>query len=320
MTQNGYDRQVDRGGGAVRSHQIRGRLPPLPLPNLGGRRVVVTGASAGIGFATAEALAGAGAGVVLGVRNQRRGEEAADRIRTLHPGAEVSVCLMELGSLASIADAAGQLRTRPVHLLINNAGLGSADPQARTEDGFDLQVGVNYLGAWALTAQLWPALRKAGCARVVMLGSTMADHGRIGPGLGYPTGSTYRSYCDSKLAAIVFARELRRRVEQAHCDAAAVAAHPGWCATAIFDTGGPPAFVTFVGRIIGAIQSPGDGAQPVLLAATDPRPGEYYGPMRRRGSAGPAGVVPLPGSALDPGIGERLWARSEELTGITFAP
>lgn len=303
----------------MNSHPIRDRLPQLLLPELDGRRVVVTGASAGIGLATAAALATAGAEVVLAVRNQQRGEEAAAQIQRLHPDTDVSVQLVELGSLASIADAAERLRTRPVHLLINNAGLGSADPRAITEDGFDLQVGVNYLGAWALTAQLWPALREAGNARVVMLGSTMASRGQIGPEFGHPTGSSYRSYCDSKLAAVVLARELRRRAEQAHSDVMAVAAHPGWCATAIFDTGGPPAFVTFLGRLTGAIQSPADGAQPVLMAATAPRPGEYYGPTRRRGSAGPAGVAPLPESAFEPGVGERLWERSQELTGITFA-
>lgn len=221
--------------------------------------------------------------------------------------------------MASVADAAERLRARPVHLLINNAGLGSSDPQALTEDGFDLQVGVNYLGAWALTAQLWPALREAGGARVVMLGSTMASRGQVGPEFGHPTGSTYRSYCDSKLATVVFAGELRRRAEHAHRDVVAVAAHPGWCATAIFDTGGPPVLVTLLGRLTRAIQSPADGAQPVLMAATDPRPGKYYGPTRRRGSAGPAGVVSLPASAHRPGIGDRLWERSEALTGITFA-
>ena len=306
-------------GNTLGSHPVRDRLPALSLPDLAGRRAVITGASAGIGLATAEALAGAGAEVVLAVRSQQRGEAAAARIRQLHPEAEVSVHLLELGSLASIAAAADRLGARPVHLLINNAGLGSADPQTLTEDGLDLQVGVNYLGAWALTAQLWPALREAGHARVVMLGSTMASRGRIGPEFGHPTGSTYRSYCDSKLATIVLAGELRQRAEQAHRDVVAVAAHPGWCATAIFDTGGPPAMVTLLGRLTGAIQSPADGAQPVLMAATDPRPGAYYGPTKHRGSAGPAGVVPLPETALGPGTGEFLWERSVELTGVDFA-
>lgn len=301
------------------AHPLGDRLSPLPLPDLTGRRVVVTGASAGIGFATAAALAGARADVVLAVRNRQRGEEAAARIRRLHPGTRPAVELVDLGSMASIAGAAERLQDRPVHLLINNAGLGSSDPQARTPDGFELQVGVNYLGAWALTAWLWPVMREAGRARVVMLGSTMASRGRIGSDFGYPTGSVYRSYCDSKLATIVFAGELHRRAERAQVNVGAVAAHPGWCQTAIFDNGGPPALVTWLGRLTGAIQSPADGAQPVLLAATDPHPGPYYGPTKRKGSAGPAGRVPLPAPALEPGVAERLWERSAELTGVDFA-
>lgn len=300
--------------------EIADRLSPLTLPDLSGRRAVVTGASAGIGLATANALAGAGANVVLAVRDRARGEAAAARIRERHPAANLSIELVELGSLVSVAEAAARLRVQPVHLLVNNAGLGSDDPDARTSDGFDLQVGVNYLGAWALTAGLWPALQAAGGARVVTLGSTMSARGSIGPGFGRPTGSTYRSYCDSKLATVVFAGELRRRAVRASSAVTAVAAHPGWCSTAIFATGGPPAFVTLIGRLSGAIQSPADGAQPVLMAATDLYPGAYYGPTRHRGSAGPAGPVPLPAAALEPGIGERLWELSTELTGVAFEP
>lgn len=148
----------------------------------------------------------------------------------------------------------------------------------------------------------------------------MAGQGRIEAGFGHPGDSAFRSYCDSKLATVVFAGELRRRAEQSGTAVGAVAAHPGWCDTAIFDAGGPPAIATFLGRLTGSIQSPADGAQPVLLAATDPRPGEYYGPTRRRGLAGPPGQVPLPAPALQPGIGERLWEWSAQLTGISLVP
>ncbi|MFT3887065.1 MAG: SDR family NAD(P)-dependent oxidoreductase [Arachnia sp.] len=302
---------------SVRS--LRDRLPALPLPDIADRRAVVTGASAGIGLATAQALAGAGAEVVLAVRSLQRGEDAATRIREIHPNARLTVGLVELSSLASVAEAAARIGSRPVHLLINNAALGSDDPQAVTADGFDLQVGVNYLAAWALTAQLWPALRQAGRARVVMLGSTMGTRGQIGPGFGRPTGSTFRSYCDSKLATVVFADTLRRRARQAGSDVTAAAAHPGWCATAIFGTGGPPPIATLIGRLTGAIQSPGDGAQPVLRAATDPEPEPYYGPTRRKGLSGPPGAVPLPAPALEQGLGDRLWEMSAELTGVGFA-
>ena len=300
--------------------EIADRVTPVSLPDLAGRRAVVTGASAGIGSATATALAGAGAEVVLAVRNRGRGETAAAEIRRRHPEADVSVELIELSSMRSIGEAADRLGVRPVHLLINNAGLGGGDPQAVTEDGFDLQVGVNYLGAWALTAHLWQALRDAGDGRVVMLGSTTAGRGRIGEDFGHSTGSAYQSYCDSKLATVVFAEELRRRAAAAGSDVVAVAAHPGWCATAIFDTAGPPAFVNWIGRLTGSIQSPHDGAQPVLMAATVPNPEPYYGPTRHRGFAGPPGPAALPQGATEPGIGARLWQRTTEITGISLVP
>lgn len=295
------------------------RLPPLTLPDLTGRRVVVTGASAGIGFATARALAGAGAEVVLAVRNPDKGEDSVRRILDHQPTANVGVELLELGSLASIEAFALRVSAKPVDLLINNAGTSAASPDERTEDGFDLQVGVNYLGPWALTAGLWPALKAGTDPRVVMLGSTMSTRGNITPDFGEP-GSTYRSYCNSKLATVVFAGELRRRCLHADAGVTSVAAHPGWCQTAIFDTNGPPPFVMAIGTVIGAIQSAADGSQPILLAATEKWPGAYYGPSRFGGNAGTAGPAQLPPGALVPGVGELLWDVSTNLTGVTFEP
>ena len=302
------------------SRNVPDRLPPLQLPDLGGRRAVVTGASAGMGLAAATALAGSGAQVVLGVRDSGRGDAAAARILATHPDATVTVEVIELGSLVSIAAFAARVGGTPLDLLVNNAGLSTTDPEARTADGFDLQVGVNYLGSWALTAGLWPALRSAPAARVVTLGSLVATRGRISADLGRPTGSTYRSYADSKLAQVVFAGELRRRSNAAGAAVSATSAHPGWCQTAIFDSAGPPASVERVGHLLGALQSPADGSQPVLLAATDPRPAAYYGPTRRWGATGPAGPARLPAGALVPGVGARLWELSIELTGLALEP
>ncbi|MCC6496691.1 MAG: SDR family NAD(P)-dependent oxidoreductase [Propionibacteriaceae bacterium] len=294
------------------------RLPPLRLPDQRGRRIVVTGASSGIGEAAALGLAAAGAQLVLGVRSGARGDAAAERILAAHPGAALSVEVVDLGSLASIADFAARVGTAGVDVLVSNAGLSARDPDARTVDGFDLQVGVNYLGSWALTAGLWPALRARAGARVVTLGSMVARRGRIEDDFGRPSGSTYRSYADSKLAQVVFAGELQRRAAAAGSGFSAVPAHPGWSQTAIFDTAGPPAWVDRIGHLIGALQSPADGAQPILLAATAARPAAYYGPTRRWGAAGPAGPVQLPAGALAPGVGTRLWEITERLTGITF--
>ncbi len=298
---------------------VADRLPPLRLPDLTGRRVVITGASSGIGLATALGLAGAGAQVVLGVRNLARGEAAAELIRATRPVASPVVELIELGSLASIAGFAARVGTAPVDLLVNNAGLNAPDHRSLTTDGFDLTVGVNYLGAWALTAGLWPALTAAAAPRVVNLGSLVAVRGRIDDGFGRPTGSTSRSYANSKLAIVVFAGELRRRSSASGSGVSSVGAHPGWSQTRIVDPP-PPASGERLGELMRALQSPTDGAQPVLLAATDPRPAAYYGPTRRWGAAGPAGPAPLPKQALAPGVGARLWEMSTQLTGIAFEP
>lgn len=295
--------------------QVADRLPPLPLPDLGGRRIVITVASSGLGRAAAHALAAAGAQLVLGVRSIERGERVAAEIIAARPSAQVEVEQVELGSLASISAFAGRVGARPVDILINNAGLSAADPSQVTEDGFDLQVGVNYLGAYALSAGLLPSLRAA-AGRVVMLGSMMARRGRIDANLGRPTGSTVRSYSDSKLATVVFATELARRLRDAGSAVTATAAHPGWAQTAIFATAGPPAFVDRIGELTGTIQSAADGAQPILLAATAPEPAAYYGPTRRFGAAGPAAAVPLPPAALVDGIGGLLWEVSARRTGV----
>jgi NAD(P)-dependent dehydrogenase (short-subunit alcohol dehydrogenase family) len=280
---------------------------------------VVTGASSGIGLATATSLAQAGATVILAVRNSAKGETAAQQIQSGAPRAQLEVEHIDLGSLASIAEFADRVGAQPLNLLINNAGLSSADPAETTADGFDLQVGVNYLGAYALTCRLWSALIK-GPGRVVMLGSMMAKRGEITEALGSPSGSTYRSYSDSKLATVVFAVELRRLCSLVQSPVTAVAAHPGWAQTAIFDTAGPPPIVESVGTAIGALQSAADGSQPILLAATAVDPAPYYGPVKRFGAAGPAAPVPLPDPATVAGIGPRLWEISQRLTGCHLRP
>ncbi|HRA76207.1 MAG TPA: SDR family NAD(P)-dependent oxidoreductase [Propionicimonas sp.] len=296
---------------------VADRLPVLRLPDQSGRRVVVTGASSGLGEATAGALARAGAEVVLAVRNPGRGAAAADRLRRAGASGHLRVEVVELGSLASVAGAASRIGSKPVDLLINNAGLATTDATAVTAEGFSLPVGVNYLGAWALTAGLWSALEAGRSPRVVMLGSLVARLGRIRDDFGRPGGAE-RSYSDSKLAAIVLAQELQRRAAAVGSPVTVVAAHPGWAQTAIFDTARPPAVVERVGARLGVLQSAADGAQPILRAATDPAPAGYYGPARRWGAAGPAAPTPVPGRALAPGVGDRLWQLSGALTGVGF--
>jgi NAD(P)-dependent dehydrogenase (short-subunit alcohol dehydrogenase family) len=297
--------------------RIADRLPPLRLPDLSGTTAVVTGASAGIGKATATALARAGAAVILAVRNPTKAAAVAADIKAQHPHAQVRVEEVELGSLTSIERFADRVGDGQLHLLVNNAGLSSADANEVTADGFDLQVGVNFLGAYALTCRLWPALA-AGAGRVVMLGSMMATRGRITPELGRPTGSTVTSYSDSKLAAVVFAQELRRRAQAAGSSVTAVAAHPGWSQTDIFATNGPPAPITWVAKTMRWIQSPTDGAHPILLAATAVDPAPYYGPLRHGGLSGTAGPVTLPAGARVDGVGASVFESASTLTGCSL--
>jgi NAD(P)-dependent dehydrogenase (short-subunit alcohol dehydrogenase family) len=255
--------------------------------------------------------------VILAVRNPAKGRAVAEAILADNPTAQLSVEELELGSLQSITEFVERVGSTGLHLLINNAGLSSADANDVTTDGFDLQVGVNFLGAYALTCQLWPAL-VAGSGRVVMLGSMMATRGRITPSLGRPTGSTVTSYSDSKLAAVVFAQELRRRAASVGSPVSAAAAHPGWSQTDIFATNGPPAPITWVAQTLRWIQSPADGAQPVLLAATAIDPAPYYGPVRHGGLSGAAGPVPLPAGTRVDGVGDSVIESAASLTGCVL--
>lgn len=302
---------------------IPDRLPPLPVPSLAGRRAVVTGANSGIGFATARGLAQAGADVVLGVRNPARGEAARTSLALSAPQARLEVEVVDLGSLASVRAFADRVGREPVDLLINNAGLSMPDTQDTTEDGFELHLGVNYLGAFALTGLLLPALCAArGGARVVTLGSLVARVARLDPAT--LTDARARdprlAYANSKLALIMFARELHRQSLAREWRLSAVAAHPGWSDTPIFDPHGPFRIANRLGKATGLMQSPTDGAQPILLAAStrEVRGGDYFGPMRRWGLSGPPGVVRPPRRALDDSAQAELWNQSIALTGVSF--
>lgn len=302
---------------------IPDRLPPLALPSLAGRRAVVTGANSGIGFATARALAQAGADVVLGVRDPARGEAARTSLASAAPRARFEVEVVDLGSLASVRAFAERVGREPVDLLINNAGLSAPDTQDTTEDGFELHWGVNYLGSFALTGLLLPALCAASRgARVVTLGSMVARVARLDRATlsGSRAGDPRLAYANSKLAMIMFARELHRRSLARDWRMSAVAAHPGWSDTPIFDPEGPFRIANRLGAVTGLMQSPADGAQPILLAATtrEVRTGDYFGPTRHGGLSGPPGVVRPPRRALDDNTQGELWNRSIALTGVSF--
>ena len=300
------------------------RWRPDQLPSYDGRTVVVTGANSGIGWHVASALAAKGAYVTLACRSGLRGADAAARITAQVPDALVRVEPLDLSSLASVADFA-QRWTGPLDLLVNNAGVMTPPSYRTTEDGFELQLGTNHLGHFALTAQLLPALLAAPVARVVTV-SSVAHHGGTpavlqgNPAEGYKAQQYYQN---SKLANLLFARELQRRADEHDATLTSTAAHPGVAATNLFSSGegqGSRLVVRALAPLVlpVVLQSARAGAEPVLYAAAVAEPGSYSGPQlfgEWRGPAGPARVSPY---AQDDALAALLFDKSEELTGTRF--
>ena len=289
------------------------------IPDQTGRLAIVTGANTGIGLETAKMLAQKGAEVVLACRNREKGEAAAARIRAEAPGAKVTVDeldLSDLDSVATFADAFAASHDR-LDLLIDNAGV-MVPPLGRTKQGFELQMGTNHLGHFALTARLLPLLERTPGARVVVVSSTAQNAGRIDfDDLNWKTRgySAWRAYGQSKLANMMFALELSRRLAAAGSAVRVTAAHPGWTATDLQRTAGA---ARFFGPAFA--MKPADGALPTLRAATDPAagPASYWGPAYFLELNGPPVPAKIPARARDERIAKRLFDVSEELTGVPF--
>ncbi len=297
------------------------------IPNLSGRTAVVTGANGGLGLETARALAGAGARVVMAARDLQKAAEAEKSIRETEGDVQLEIVPLDLGSLASIAQAAERMLGAHDHvdILVNNAGL-MAIPERRTVDGFEMQLGVNHLGHFALTAQLLPALLRAEAARVVSVTSTAHHMGRaIDPKNPHLEGNygAWKAYGQSKLANFHFAIGLQRRFEAAGVGAASLVAHPGLSdtdlqATSVAETDGGFIQRFFHGLAGSTGMTPAAGALPQLRAATDPqaRGGEFYAP--RFVNNGPPVRRPiLRVLGLSQAI-ETLWEVSERETKIVL--
>jgi len=292
---------------------------PEDLPDLTGRVAVVTGGNSGIGFHTAKHLAGHGARVVLACRNVDAASDAASRI-----GGETSVEQLDLASQASVRAFADRW-AGPLDLLVNNAGVMRPPHHRQTEDGHELMFGTNHLGHFALTGRLLPALLAAPAPRVVTVAS-IAHHGGDARVLAANPPEGYRPepyYGNSKLANVLFFRELHRRATAAGSPLVSVGAHPGVSATNLVgsaDGMGASPLYRVVNRFLLPLvfQSAAAGANPSLYAATLAEPGSYTGPQRRGESRGPIGPARLSPSAADDELAEQLWALSEEKTGVTF--
>jgi len=296
------------------------------LPDLSGRHVIVTGATSGIGLETAVALAGAGASVMVTARDPARGNAARTRVRRAAPRAEVEVGALDLADLSSVRSFAAEHRDRPLDLLINNAGVMAVPPR-RTADGFELQMGTNHLGHFALTGLLLPALLRAKAPRVVTVSSVMHWWGS----LNFADLMTERrydpwvAYARSKLANLLFARELGRRAAAAATNLASVAAHPGVSRTNLFQVGPQMAgrratgVVMRVGTALLA-QSARAGALPLLRAAVDPElsSGDYLGPRGPGEWRGRPAAARRSANSRDDTAARLLWDASEQLTGVEY--
>jgi len=295
------------------------------ISNQHGRVAVVTGANSGIGFFAARELARAGARVVLAVRNAEKGAEAARAIQAGVPSAEIEVGSLDLGSLASVRGFAEWFARAHdgLDLLINNAGVMAAQPRQLTSDGFELQFGTNHLAHFALTGLLLDRMAGRDDARVVTVSSGAHRMGRINFDdlQAERSYGRWRAYGQSKLSNLLFAFELDRRLRAAGSTIRSLAAHPGYAATNLQFAAAPKLdrMVMAVGNRVMA-QSAEMGALPLLYAATYPglEGGIYAGPdsfFEQRGHPKPVGST---SAARDEDLARRLWAVSEELTGVHF--
>ncbi len=296
------------------------------IPDQSGRTAVVTGANSGIGLITARELARHGARVLLACRDERRGKEAAARIRGAVPDADVEFAELDLADLSSVREFAAAYTPDRLDLLINNAGV-MALPYRRTADGFETQFGVNHLGHFALTGLLLPKLLATPGARVVSVSSGLHALSNIDMG-DLNSERNYRrwiAYGRSKTANLLFVHELARRTAAIGSGLVAAAAHPGYASTNLQTAGvrmenrrAAERVIEFGNRIIA--QPAAAGALPTLYAATAPgvRPDSFTGPrvLGWRGAPAPSWRA---GWTRNDVASERLWVASEQLTGVTFA-
>jgi NAD(P)-dependent dehydrogenase (short-subunit alcohol dehydrogenase family) len=293
------------------------------MPDQSGRTVLVTGASDGLGLATAEALAAKGAHVVMACRNPEKGALARDRVAGAAAGPAPTLVSLDLADLASVRTCAEAVRdaTDRLDVLVNNAGV-MAVPYARTVDGFEVQLATNHLGHFALTGLVLPALLRATAPRVVTVASNAHKGARnhwddVDRRIG-----RWPAYSRSKLANLLFAFELGRRAATAGRDLVSAAAHPGYAATHLTAAsgtrvGGP--IMRLATTVLG--QSPAAGALPQLYAATMPdvASGDYFGPGGLFEMRGHPTRVRGSRAAHDDAAASELWDLSARLTGVTYA-
>lgn len=287
---------------------------------------VITGSTEGIGFEDAKALTSAGWTVIMLGRNSQKGEESISKIKNTNPKAKISFEKLNLADLSSIKEFSKKMikKEQGINLLINNAGVMTPPKRLETKDGFELQFGTNYLGHFALTAQLLPLLRQTNDARVIMLSSVAAREGKINFD-DLQSKSSYKpmiAYGQSKLAELMFALELQRQSDNHGWGISSMAAHPGVSRTNLLITGaGRWSFAGMMRTFLPFLFQPqAQGALPTLYAATSPeaKGGLYYGPNKMSETRGYPALAKIPAQAEDIRASLRLWEVSQKLAKVKF--
>ncbi len=299
------------------------------VPNQTGRLAVVTGANSGTGKEAARRLAAAGAHVIMAVRTLAKGEASRAEILAEHPAARLQVRRIDLADLDSVREFAdGMLADGvPIDLLVNNAGVMAPPTRMTTADGFELQFGSNFLGPFALTLRVLPLLLAAPAPRVVTMASGMANFGRIrfDDPQWERAYSPARSYAQSKLGNLLFARHLAAIATERGWTLMSNAAHPGFTRTNLQTAGASlgrdkPKRTLFNTNVLLPSQLPEQGTEPLLYAATSPdaRNGGYYGPSGFMELVGETGTARMKRHMRDDATGRRLWSLAERLTGTSL--
>lgn len=296
------------------------------IPPLIGKVAVVTGANSGIGWHSALELARAGCEVILTARSDEKGRDAAERIRKALPQVKVRAEVLDLASLKSVRAFAARMQDMPcLDVLLNNAGVMAVPRREVTEDGFERQLGTNFLGHFALTGLLLPVLRRARAPRVTTVSSVAANMRmkriNFDDLMGERSYNPWTAYCQSKLADLMFALELARWCAAKNIPIVSDAAHPGYARTNL-QTSGPGKAQGRATLMIErfASQHAAEGALPLLRAATDPdaEPGSYYGPHRFFNLKGHPVRIKVPKPARNEAAAKRLWETAEKLTGVSY--
>lgn len=289
------------------------------IPDLSGKNIIVTGATSGIGKEAVKVLSGKGATIIMPARNTEKAKSVRTDILRIHPNAKIDIRNLDLSSLKSIRSFSDEINRDydRLDVLVNNAGIMYC-PYSKTSDGFEIQMGTNHLGPFALTTNLLPLLTKTPNARIINTSSLAHLTGNIDfEDFNWENRKyqTMQAYADSKIANLYFTYELAKKLKDQANTPLVIAAHPGWTKTELDRHNG---IVAFISTIVG--QKVEIGVLPTLRAVVDPeaKSGDYFGPAGFRGMRGNPVKVKSNAVSHDEALAKKLWNISEKLTGIHY--